>query len=229
MTEIDEPAQADSTEQAEAAALAEALDRDVALPDLPADALEAAAFLRFNGKDATLGAEAEQRILAQLSPALTAKPAAPHRLRWWVWLAPMFALGAVTFLWIQQASRNYAPTQDIQASQVSVASENALEASPALDEALSKSRQSLHKEQILQQISLCDLAERQLQQGQPELALRTIADGLVLSATPSATLARLYEIKAQAHERRGEKILAGDSYFQALQINRQLLQESLGE
>lgn len=223
MTDLDE------REQAEAAALAEALDRDVALPDLPADALEAAAFLRFSGKDAELGAEAEQRIFAELAPALKTQSAPPRKSLYWIWLGPMFALGAVTFLWVQQTSRSYSPAAGTHASQLTAESERTFSASPTLGEALSKSVRSLQEEQNLQQTSLCDLAERQLQQGQPESALRTIADGLVLSATPSAALARLYEIKARAHERRGEKTLAGDSYFQALQINRQLMQESLGE
>jgi hypothetical protein len=207
MTDLDEPNQAESTELAEAAALAEALDRDVALPDLPADALEAAAFLRFNAKDAELGAEAEARIFAELAPTLTAKPTASRKLRFWIWLAPMFALGAVTFVMVQQRTMHESAS---------------LRAHVETAEPMSTG------------VSTVDQAELELKQGAVEEALVTINHHLTTLrlagiSRPSPTLARLYELKAQAHERRGEFLLAKDSYLEALQINRQLMEKSLGQ
>jgi hypothetical protein len=205
--------EAERHELAEAEALAQALERDAALPDLPADALQTAAFLRFNTKDAELGDAAEQRIFTELQGTFERTPQprspswfSPRRLL--LWLTPALALGALSFIVVfrQQSASLSAPRVTTQVSHLETPR-------------LSASEQS----------ALCDLAEQQLNQGQTEGALRTIADGLLLSATPSATLARLYMLKAQAHERRGETILANDSYFQALQINQQLLHQSLGK
>lgn len=202
-------------ELSEAEALAQALERDAASPDLPADALQTAAFLRFSGPDANLGEAAEQRILAELQGAMVRAPSPQTKRssRVWIWLAPVLALGALSFLFVSQQASS--PESSPSAPRVTSAASHAV-----------PSQQSLTASE---QEVLCDLAELQLKQGQTEVALRTIADGLVLSAIPTETLARLYVIKAQAHERRNETLLANDSYYQALKINQQLLQKSLGE
>lgn len=206
-------------ELSEAEALAQALERDTASPDLPADVLQTAAFLRFTGKDAELGDDAEQRIFAELQNALTqtSQPKRAKAFRGWMWFAPALTLGALSFLLV---FRNQSGPSEAQTPlSLPHATTAVLSATPSL----------ASEPTLSEQDALCDVAERQLKQGQPESALRTIADGLVLSATPSKALARLYVLKAQAHERRGETILANDSYYQALQINQQLMQDSLGK
>lgn len=208
---------AERHELSEAEALAHALERDAASPDLPADALQTAAFLRFTGKDAELGDAAEQRILAELQDALPRTSQPKQSFRVWLWLAPTLSLGALTVLLMFQ--HQSAPSEAQVPLSLPYATGSVATASP------SHPSESITSEQD----ALCNLAEQQLKQGQTEGALRTIADGLVLSATPSRALAQLYVLKAQAHERRGETILAHDSYYQALQINQQLMQDSLGK
>jgi tetratricopeptide (TPR) repeat protein len=229
MTDLDEPNQADSTERAEAAALAEALDRDVALPDLPADALEAAAFLRFNAKDAELGAEAEARIFAELAPQLTAittRPTPSRRGHLWVWLGPALALSAVALLWIQQdLSRKPSSLTD----QHMLTSESRKVASKSVSSVVDPALR-LTPTELQPWIAL---AESQLKQGNAAQALATIQRGLdtipTTTTVGNAERARLLMLKAQAHEQRNELALARESYYQALQINRQLMGESLGE
>jgi tetratricopeptide (TPR) repeat protein len=99
--------EAERHELAEAEALAQALERDAALPDLPADALQTAAFLRFNTKDAELGDAAEQRIFTELQGTFERTPQprspswfSPRRLL--LWLTPALALGALSLIVVRQ-------------------------------------------------------------------------------------------------------------------------------
>lgn len=215
---------AERHELAEAEALAQALERDTALPELPADALQTAAFLRFNAKDADLGDVAEQRIFAELSDAVQRAPQRKPR-RAWLWFVPAATLGAASLLFFMRS--HSAPQQEFL---LSTEAPRATKAPTVTSQATHRQAVQEQESQLgAQQETLCNLAEQQLKQGQTEAALRTIADSLVLNATPSATLARVYVLKAQAHERRGETILARESYAQALEINRQLMQDSLGK
>lgn len=100
----------DETERAEAEALAHALDRGSAQDDLPEDALQTAALLRYSAGAGELPGDREEAVLAEVLAA--AEKAAAKRTEapreegvpWWRWL---FGIGGVAalvalalFLWI---------------------------------------------------------------------------------------------------------------------------------
>jgi hypothetical protein len=87
----------DDREEKEAAALRRAIEEGVAEKDLPSDALEAAALLRYGARGGAIDPAADQRILGELlelSPRRVLKPR-----RAWLWIAPLgAATAAATFL-----------------------------------------------------------------------------------------------------------------------------------
>jgi len=75
----------------------------------------------------------------------------------------------------------------------------------------------------------CRLAEVALRLGQPQAALDWARRGLALGAPASPFVARLYLLEGQAKNALGDRDGAARSYLKAIQVNEQLLDESLGD
>ena len=73
----------------------------------------------------------------------------------------------------------------------------------------------------------CRLAEVALRLGQPKTALDWVQRGLDLGAAPSPFVARLYLLQGQARSALGDREGAAKSYMKAIEINEQLLDDSL--
>ncbi len=73
----------------------------------------------------------------------------------------------------------------------------------------------------------CRLAEVALRLGQPKTALDWVQRGLELGVAPSPFVARLYLLQGQARSALGDRDGAAKSYMKAIEINEQLLDESL--
>jgi predicted negative regulator of RcsB-dependent stress response len=73
----------------------------------------------------------------------------------------------------------------------------------------------------------CRLAEIALRLGQPQTALDWARRGLALGAPASPFVARLYLLEGQAKSALGDRDGAARSYLKAIQVNEQLLDESL--
>jgi predicted negative regulator of RcsB-dependent stress response len=73
----------------------------------------------------------------------------------------------------------------------------------------------------------CRLAEVALRLGQPRAALDWVQRGLDLGAAPSPFVARLYLLQGQARSALGDRDGAARSYMKAIEINEQLLDDSL--
>ena len=73
----------------------------------------------------------------------------------------------------------------------------------------------------------CRLAEVALRLGQPRAALDWVQRGLELGAAPSPFVARLYLLQGQARSALGDRDGAAKSYMKAIEINEQLLDDSL--
>lgn len=73
----------------------------------------------------------------------------------------------------------------------------------------------------------CRLAEVALRLGQPEAALDWARRGLALGAPASPFVARLYLLQGQAKSALGDRDGAAKSYLKAIEVNEQLLDQSL--
>jgi predicted negative regulator of RcsB-dependent stress response len=73
----------------------------------------------------------------------------------------------------------------------------------------------------------CRLAEVALRLGQPEVALDWARRGIALGAPASPFVARLYLLEGQAKSALGDRNGAAQSYLKAIDVNEQLLDESL--
>jgi tetratricopeptide (TPR) repeat protein len=73
----------------------------------------------------------------------------------------------------------------------------------------------------------CRLAEVALRLGEPQAALDWTRRGLALGAPASPFVARLYLLEGQAKSALGDRNGAAKSYLKAIEVNEQLLDESL--
>ncbi|MEO8183673.1 MAG: hypothetical protein ABI895_32990 [Deltaproteobacteria bacterium] len=73
----------------------------------------------------------------------------------------------------------------------------------------------------------CRLAEVALRLGQPQAALDWARRGLALGAPASPFVARLYLLEGQAKSALGDRNGAAKSYLKAIEVNEQLLDQSL--
>lgn len=308
---------AERHELAEAEALAQALERDAALPELPADALQTAAFLRFNAKDADLGDVAEQRIFTELSDAVQRTPQRKP-LRTWLWFVPAATLGAASLLFFMRTQQTPSSltsdgtslpratiaspaTEALTAPSQALAStlpkpsakligmltarlernshdkngdvsadfklwthevnQYRAELAQTLDPKYAKATLDAHNlaqtatndEQrraaataletlvaslktigtpssaLLAQDAMCEYALLFLDLGRNIEGLARAEHGIEISATPSIFLANLHVTTAEAHERLERYDDAAEAYYQALQVNQQLMQDSLGK
>jgi predicted negative regulator of RcsB-dependent stress response len=73
----------------------------------------------------------------------------------------------------------------------------------------------------------CRLAEVALRLGQARAALDWVQRGLDLGGAPSPFVARLYLLQGQARSQLGDRDGAAKSYMKAIEINEQLLDDSL--
>src|SRR5688572_33167114 len=84
-------------EEREAAALRRALDEGRSEHDLPGDALEVAALLRFSGPGGRLSTEQSERVRAGLFASLPERPPR-RRAPLWIWLGALTGAGAFAAL-----------------------------------------------------------------------------------------------------------------------------------
>jgi tetratricopeptide (TPR) repeat protein len=80
---------------------------------------------------------------------------------------------------------------------------------------------------LLRQDIFCRLAETALQLGQPDAAFAWARRGLEIDAAPNVFGARLHVLAGQAQAALGDRDGAARSYSEAIEINEQLLGESL--
>jgi len=80
---------------------------------------------------------------------------------------------------------------------------------------------------LLRQDIYCRLAEVALRLGQPKVALDWARRGLELPAPPNPFAARLWHVQGQARAALGDQDGAAKSYMKAIEVNEQLLDESL--
>lgn len=71
------------------------------------------------------------------------------------------------------------------------------------------------------------LAGLELEQGRPARALEAVKRGLAYSSEPSLPVANLHAMGARAHEARGDRAAAVESYHRALLVNQRLMEQSL--
>ncbi|HEX2880703.1 MAG TPA: hypothetical protein VHO25_14320 [Polyangiaceae bacterium] len=304
---------AERHELAEAEALAQALERDAALPELPADALQTAAFLRFNAKDADLGETAEQRIFAELGDALQ-RTAQPKPRRTWLWFTPALTLGAGVLgaaawlffvqthsqpqeaalvseapratsaatalqtvsavpkpsprlieglserlrrntregsdrvpadseLWTRELNQYRSAlvqTLDPQHAEATLAAHTLAQAATTVEQrsvaanalsALARSLETIRTptSTLLAQDAWHELTLIFLNEGRYLEALARALQGIEVSSVPSIFLANMHLAAAEAYERLERYDRAPEEYFQALEVYRQLMQDSLGK
>jgi len=81
--------------------------------------------------------------------------------------------------------------------------------------------------ELMRQDIFCRLAEVALRLGQPDVALDWTRRGLALPAPPSPFGARLWHVDGRARAALGDQDGAAKSYLKAIEVNEQLLDESL--
>jgi predicted negative regulator of RcsB-dependent stress response len=80
---------------------------------------------------------------------------------------------------------------------------------------------------LARQDIFCRLAESALQLGQPDAALAWTRRGLEIDAAPNVFGARLHVLAGQAQAALGDRDGAARSFSQAIEVDEQLLGESL--
>jgi len=114
----DEPI--DETERREAEALAHALERGTAVDELPGDALQTAALLRYSAGGSELRADREESVLAEVLEAAerigARRAAEPDEAPapWWRWLVGLggaAALATLLVFWLLGGEGAVAPTE----------------------------------------------------------------------------------------------------------------------
>src|SRR5688572_17336751 len=116
-------------EEREAAALRRALDEGRAENDLPGDALEVAALLRFSGPSGRLSNEQSQRVREGLFASLPPRPARQRRA-WWVWFGALAGAGAFAALVLLPQPRNAQYSSNVESTGAEL-SQAAKESAPA--------------------------------------------------------------------------------------------------